>query len=139
VKGVRVLFVSVSSPMRLGDCPSFYRPKQGQFTGVPHYSLTCEGMVGSAAELTAVLANLAPVGVSWRVLYPYRSDFKGSGIEVGCPTTARRQVRGWCQRETVRGTVAGMATSCPCALQQRRGRRRSARRGAAVAGMVAQG
>jgi hypothetical protein len=49
-------------PLRLGDCPSFYRPRRGQFTGVPHYSLACEGVVGSAAELTTVLANLAPVG-----------------------------------------------------------------------------
>jgi hypothetical protein len=48
---------------------------------VPHYSPTCGGVASSAAELTAVLANLAPVGASWRVLCPYRSDFEGSGVE----------------------------------------------------------
>jgi hypothetical protein len=25
------------SPLRLGDCPSFYRPRTGKFIGVPHY------------------------------------------------------------------------------------------------------
>jgi hypothetical protein len=39
----------------------------------------------------------------------------------------------------VRGTAAGVATSRPHALQQRRGCRRSARRDVAVAGMAAQG
>jgi hypothetical protein len=28
----------------------------------------CEGMASSAAELTVVLANLAPAGASWRAL-----------------------------------------------------------------------
>jgi hypothetical protein len=40
---------------------------------------------------------------------------------------------------SVRGTVVGMPTSRPRALQQRRERHRSAQRGAAVAGMAAQG
>jgi hypothetical protein len=35
--------------------------------------------------------------------------------------------------------VAGMVTSCPHVLQQRRGCRRSTRRGTAVEGMAAQG
>jgi hypothetical protein len=52
---------------------------------VPHYSPTCGGMASSAAELMSVLANLALVGASWRVLCPYRSDFEGSGVEVGRP------------------------------------------------------
>jgi hypothetical protein len=86
-----------------------------------------------------VLANLAPIGASWRVLCPYRSDFEGSGVEVGCPAAARGPARGCRQRGFVRGTAAGVATSCPRALQQRRGCRRSTRRGAAVAGMAAQG
>jgi hypothetical protein len=87
----------------------------------------------------AVLENLAPVGVSWRVLCPYRGGFKGGGIEVGCPAAARGPAR-WCrQREAVRGTMVGVATSRPRALQQRRGCRHSARRGVAVAGMAAQG
>jgi hypothetical protein len=85
-----------------------------------------------------VLANLAPVGASWRVLFPYRVDFEGSGVEVGFSAAARGPVRGCRQRESVRGIVAGMAMSRPRALQQRRGCRRSTRRGAAVAGMAAQ-
>jgi hypothetical protein len=40
-------------------------------------------MASSATELTTVLANLAPVEASWRVLCPYRSDFEGSSVEVG--------------------------------------------------------
>jgi hypothetical protein len=39
VRGERcasMLIVSVCCPLRLGDCPSFYRPRRGQFTGVPH-------------------------------------------------------------------------------------------------------
>jgi hypothetical protein len=106
---------------------------------MPHYSPTCGGMASSATELTTGLANLAPVGASWRVLCPYRGDFEGSGIEVGCPAASRGPARGCRQRGSVRGTVAGMATSRPRALQQRRGCRRSTRRGAVVAGMAAQG
>jgi hypothetical protein len=61
-----------SRPLRLGDCLSFYRPRREQFTCVPHYSSTCGGVASSATELTTVLANLAPVGVSWRVLCLYK-------------------------------------------------------------------
>jgi hypothetical protein len=45
-------------------------------------------------ELTTVLANLAPVGASWRVLCPYRSGFEGGGAEVGCPAAIRGPARG---------------------------------------------
>jgi hypothetical protein len=34
---VSVPFVPVYRPLRLGDCPSFCRPRRAQFTGVPHY------------------------------------------------------------------------------------------------------
>jgi hypothetical protein len=68
---------------RLGGCPSFYRLRSEQFTCVPHYFPTCGGMASSVAELTAVLANLAPVEASWCVLCPYRSGFEGGGIAVG--------------------------------------------------------
>jgi hypothetical protein len=78
-----------SCPLRLGDCLSFYRPRREQFTCVPHYFPTSGGVASSAAELTAVLANLAPVGASWRVLCSYRSGFEGGGVEVGCPAAAR--------------------------------------------------
>jgi hypothetical protein len=105
---------------------------------VPHYSPMCGGVESSATELTTVLANPAPVGASWRVLCPYRDDFEGSGVEVGCPAAARGPVRGRRQQGSVRGTVAGMAMSHPRVLQQRRGCRRSNRRDAAVAGMAAQ-
>jgi hypothetical protein len=80
---------------------------------VPRYSPTCGGVASSATELTAVLVNLAPVGASWRVLCPYMSDFEGSGVEVGRPTAARGPTGGCRQRGSVRGTVAGVATSCP--------------------------
>jgi hypothetical protein len=86
---------------------------------VPHYSPTCGGAASSATELTTVLANLVPVGASWRVLCSYRSGFEGGGVEVGCPAVARRPARGRCQRGSVRGIVAGMATSRPRAFQQR--------------------
>jgi hypothetical protein len=89
-------------------------------------------------ELTTVLANLVPVGVSWHVLCSYRSGFEGSGVEVGCPAIVHGPARGGRPRGPVRGTVAGMATSCPRAPQQHRGCRRSTRRDAAVTGMAAQ-
>jgi hypothetical protein len=69
VKGERrESVVRLPPPLRLGDCPSFYRPRREQFTGVPHYSPTCGGVASSAAELTTVLTNLAPVGAPWRIL-----------------------------------------------------------------------
>jgi hypothetical protein len=58
----------VSVPLRLGGCPSFYRPRREQITCMPHYFYTCSGVANSAVELMAVLANLAPVAASWRVL-----------------------------------------------------------------------
>jgi hypothetical protein len=67
----------------LVDCPSFYRPRREQFTCMPHYFLTCGGMASSAMELTAVLANPAPVEASWCVLYSYRSGFEGGSVAVG--------------------------------------------------------
>jgi hypothetical protein len=106
---------------------------------VPHYFPTCGGVASSATELTAVLANPAPVGASWRVLCSYKSNFEGGGVVVGCPAAATGRFEGVVNEGSVRGTVAGMATSRPRAFQQRRVCRRSARRGAAVAGMAAQG
>jgi hypothetical protein len=44
-------------------------------------------MACSAAELTTV-PNLAPVGASWRVLCPYRSDFEGGGVGIVHPAAA---------------------------------------------------
>jgi hypothetical protein len=59
-----VWVIVVPRPLRLGGCPSFYRPRREQFTRVPHYFPTCGGMASSAMELTAVLANPAPVEAS---------------------------------------------------------------------------
>jgi hypothetical protein len=50
---------------------------------MPHYFPTCGGMMSSAMELTAVLANPALVEASWRVLCPYRSGFEGGSVAVG--------------------------------------------------------
>jgi hypothetical protein len=74
----------LSSPVpAAGGYPSFYRPRRELFTCMPHYSPTCSGMANSAAELTSVLANPAPVEVSWCVLCSYRSGFEGCGVVVG--------------------------------------------------------
>jgi hypothetical protein len=106
---------------------------------VPHYFPTCGGVEISATELMAVLANPAPVEASWRVLCSYRSGFEGGGVVVSRPTTAASQFE---------GAVNGGGTY---ATQWRSWRRlvpvhpnsngdvHSARRGAAVAGMAAQG
>jgi hypothetical protein len=99
----------------------------------------CGGVVSSAMELTAVLANPAPVGASWHVLCTYRSSFEGSSVVLGRPAAAAGRFEGAVNGGSVRSTVAVMAVSRPRALQQRRGCRHSAWRGAAVAGMAAQG
>jgi hypothetical protein len=50
--------------------------------------------VYSAAELTAVLANLAPITVSRRPLCLNRGDFEGGGVAVD--RGAFRRARGSC-------------------------------------------
>jgi hypothetical protein len=83
-KAKSVWLIAVRRPVspRLGDCPSFYRLRREQFTCVPHYFPTCGGMASSVTELTAVLANPAPVEASWYVLCLYRSGFEGGGVVV---------------------------------------------------------
>jgi hypothetical protein len=49
---------------------------------MPHYFATCGGMAYSAVELMTVLANVAPVTVSWRVLCLNRGDFEGGAVVV---------------------------------------------------------
>jgi hypothetical protein len=61
---------------------------------MPHYLTTCRGMVYSAMELTDVLANLAPITVSRRVLCLNRGDFEGGGVVVD--RDAFRRARGSC-------------------------------------------
>jgi hypothetical protein len=49
---------------------------------VPFCFATYGGMAYSAVELTAVLANVATVTASWRVLCLNRGDFEGGGVVV---------------------------------------------------------
>jgi hypothetical protein len=114
---VSVTIISVYPPLRLGDCPPFIGQGEGNLQACCTILPTCRGMASSAAELTTVLVNLAPVEASWRVLCSYRSNFEGSSVEVGRPAAACRPTRGWSQREIVRSTVAGVAASYPRALQ----------------------
>jgi hypothetical protein len=69
-------------PPQRGGSPSFYRPRRGRFTGVPHYLATWEGMAYSPVEMTPVLASLAPVTASRRALYLNRGGFEGGGVVV---------------------------------------------------------
>jgi hypothetical protein len=119
-ESVRVIVVCRPLSLRLGDCPSFYRPRREQFTCMPHYFPTCGGMASSASELTAVLANPAPVEASWCVLCSYRSGFEGGGVAVGRPAAVVGRFEGVVDRGGVRDTVAAVATSCPRVPQQRR-------------------
>jgi hypothetical protein len=86
---------------------------------MPHYFPTCGGMASSAAELTAVLTNPAPVEASWRVLCSYRSSFEGGGVAVSRPAAVVGRFEGAVDGEPVRGIVAVVATSCPRTSQQR--------------------
>jgi hypothetical protein len=121
-KAESVWVIAVCCPVspRLGDCPSFYRPRREQFTCVPHYFRTCGGMASSATELTAVLANPPPAGVSWCVLCSYKSGFEGVGVVIGCLVAVVGRFEGAVDGGPVRGTVAVMVKSCPRALQQHR-------------------
>jgi hypothetical protein len=140
-KAQSVWVIAVRRPVSptAADCPSFYRPRREQFTCVPHYFPTCGGVASSASELTAFLANPAPVGALWRVLCSYRSDFEDGDVVVGRPAAAAGRFEVVVNGVSVHGTVVVVATSCPHALQQHRGCRHSAWRGAIVAGMAAQG
>jgi hypothetical protein len=71
-------------------------------------------MAYSAVELTAVLANLAPVTASWRALCLNRGDFEGGGAVVD--RGAFRWARGSRWRRSVRSAVAGVAASRPRVL-----------------------
>jgi hypothetical protein len=77
-------------------------------------------MASSAAELTVVLANPAPVEASWCVLCSYRSGFEGGGVAVGRLVAVVGRFEGVVDGGPVRDTVAVVATSCPRAPQQRR-------------------
>jgi hypothetical protein len=117
---MRVFTVRRPVSPRLGDCPSFYRPRREQFTCVLHYFPTCGGMASSAMELTTVLANPALVEAPWRVLCSYRSGFEGRRAAVGRPAAVVGRFEGAVDGGPVRGAVAVVTTSCPRVLQQRR-------------------
>jgi hypothetical protein len=80
--------------LRRGGLPSFYSPRRGRFTGMPHYLATGGGMACSTGESVAVLAALAPISLSWRVSYLNRGGFEDEGVAVGCGVL--RQARGSC-------------------------------------------
>jgi hypothetical protein len=50
---------------------------------MPHYLATWRSMVCSATELAVVLAVLAPVLSSWRVLCSNSGGFEDEGVVVG--------------------------------------------------------
>jgi hypothetical protein len=59
-----------------------------------HCFYTCSGMANNTLELTAVLANLAPVAASWHILCLNKGDFEGGGVVVDWGVF--RRARGSC-------------------------------------------
>jgi hypothetical protein len=76
-------------PLRRGGSPSFYRPRRGRFTDIPHCLAIGGDMARGAGELAAVLAVLAPVLSSRHVPYLNRGGFEGEGVVVGCGVLRR--------------------------------------------------
>jgi hypothetical protein len=101
-------------PLRRVGSPSFYRPRRGRFTGVPHCLAIGRGMACITGESAAVLTVLATILSSWRVLYPNSGGFEGRGVAVD--RGVFRRARGSRRRRSVRDTVAGVAASCPACL-----------------------
>jgi hypothetical protein len=81
--------VRVSMSLRRRGSPSFYRPRRGRFTGMPHYLATGGGMACSSGKSAAVLTVLATISSSWRVLYPNSGGFEGRGVVVDCGVLRR--------------------------------------------------
>jgi hypothetical protein len=78
VKAESVRVNAICRPLRPGDCPSFYRPRRGQFTGVPHcfiymwgHGIQCRGVEGRPGE-----------SCFWRDV-------------MACPVSVQEQLRGW--------------------------------------------
>jgi hypothetical protein len=72
---------AICHPLRLGDCPSFYRPRRRQFTVVSHcfiyvwrYGVQCRGVDGRPGESRF-----------WRDV-------------MVCPVSVQERLRGWCCR-----------------------------------------
>jgi hypothetical protein len=59
---------------------------------MPHCLATWGSMACSAAELAAVLAVLATVLSSWRILYSNSGGFEGEGVVVGQGVFRRARV-----------------------------------------------
>jgi hypothetical protein len=85
---------AVRRPLRLGNWPSFYRPRRRQLTSAPHYfvyvwrhGVQRRGVDDRPGEPCFWR------GV-WRVLCTSRSGFEGGGVEVSCSATARVRTRG---------------------------------------------
>jgi hypothetical protein len=76
-------YLSSCVPCGWSTAPPFISRGGEQFTCMPHCFYVCSDMADSAAELTTVLANPAPVEASWCVLCSYRSGFEGVGAVVG--------------------------------------------------------
>jgi hypothetical protein len=127
-----------SSPLRPGDCPSFYRPRRSSLQACRTVLAMCNGMAYSATEWTTVLANPASGGASWCALCPPKSGFEGGGVEIFRWVVVHTLTRGCGWREDVGRTAAGVAVSCCLVPPQRRGWHCSARDGVAGAGTAAQ-
>jgi hypothetical protein len=74
--------VRISMSLRRGGSLSFYRPRRGRFTSVPHYLATGRGMACITGESAAVLVALATILSSWHVLCPNSGGFEGRGVVV---------------------------------------------------------
>jgi hypothetical protein len=83
-----------SRPLRRGSSPSFYRPRRGRFTSMPHYSAIWGSMVCRAVEWAAALTVLAAIWPSWRILYPNSGSFEGRSAVAG--RDVPRRPRGGC-------------------------------------------
>jgi hypothetical protein len=91
---VRCVLCFLPCPLWQGSSPSFYRPRRGRITSMPHYSATWGGMVRRAVEWAAALTVLAAIWPSWRILYPNSGGFEGRGAVVG--RDVPRRARGGC-------------------------------------------
>jgi hypothetical protein len=78
--------LSVSVPLRppysQGTVPPFIGQGGGSLQACRTVPATCNGMAYSATEWTAVMANPASGGASWRALCLPRSAFEGGGVEI---------------------------------------------------------
>jgi hypothetical protein len=84
-----------SSPCGQGTAPPFIGQGGGSLQACRTVLATRDGMADSATKWTAVLANLASGGASWRALYPPRSGFEGGGVEIPRLVVVRTLTRGW--------------------------------------------